>query len=186
MLPVLARAISIVGHPLAVLMAAFLLESWSRGASPGDLRSILVGTAVAGGAVIAYSWYRVRRGDGAHVDASNVGERRSFNRVLLGALGLSAAVAGQRDPLVGRQLALAAAIVGTGMLTAGLCKLSIHVGFAVFAALIALRVSVAAGVAFLLLAMAVTWSRLYLGRHVVRDVVAGAAAGLVAGAIAIL
>lgn len=101
MRPALARAVSIVGHPLVTLLAALLCKSWSRGATVRDLGSIVLGTAIAGGLVAAYSWYRVRRGDWAHVDASNVGERRSLNRVLFGVLALSAAAAAaaRADPL---------------------------------------------------------------------------------------
>src|SRR3546814_3323973 len=67
------------------------------------------------------------------------------------------------------------------MLSARWCKLSLHVAFAMYAAVLLVQLSWLACVAGIVFVAAVAWSRLVLDRHAPRDLVAGAIAGLLAG-----
>jgi membrane-associated phospholipid phosphatase len=174
----LARAVSILGHPLVLLpFSMLLLTSGSR-----TSWRLALGFAAFAVLVMAYSWWQVRRQRWAHVDASHRVERRALNRFLLVSLALAAPVAGfagMHEAALG--LGLSAAMVGTAMLTARCWKLSLHVAFAVFAAALLWRAGgwmVMAGLAF---AALVAWSRLKLARHAPRDLVAGALTGALAG-----
>ncbi|MEQ1514489.1 MAG: hypothetical protein ABL934_17670 [Lysobacteraceae bacterium] len=177
-----ARAISILGHPLLVLPAALILPAMLRDAGPATLRSILPGFTLFAALVLGWSWWQVRRGRWAHVDASRPSERLTLNRTLLVAIAIGTTVAWLRSPTPNLPLALA---LSTGILAIAIfavrwCKLSLHVAFAVYAAGLLWPIGIAAvgtGCAF---AGIVAWSRLQLSRHRPRDVVAGAIAGSMA------
>ena len=132
--------------------------------------------------VMGYSTWQVRRGTWAHVDASGQQERSALNRFLLVLLMLSALgawLARAAEPAIG--LAVSAAMVGTAMATSRWCKLSLHMAFVVFAAVLLGHAAWWLGLLGLLFAGAVWWSRLRLQRHVPRDLVAGALTGALAG-----
>lgn len=181
---ILARALSLLGHPLVTLAFAMLVLARAHGEGDVALGRIALGCASSAAIVVAYSWWRVRRGDWAHVDASQVAERKSFNRFLLVGLLVASVVTARGNGQVAVQLGLAAAIVGVAMATARFCKLSIHVAFDVYAAALATQASWLVGGVLFVLALAVLWSRLHLRRHLPRDVIAGFFTGGVAGAAA--
>jgi len=143
-----------------------------------------LGFAAFAGTVMAYSGWQVRRGRWSHVDASGRSERRSLNRFLLAALLVSTVLAFWLDlsTELTLGLALSAAMVAIALLTSRWCKLSLHMAFVVFAALLLLvNAPWWVGLAGLCFAAAVAWSRLALQRHVPRDLIAGALTGAVAG-----
>lgn len=179
----IARAFSIAGHPLLSLPAAALLLAAHRGADALRLSTLALAMAAVGIGVMGYSRWQVRRNRWRHVDASGHDERRGLNRFLLVLFAAAAMAAwwlsAQRELALG--LGLSALLVAAAVLTARWCKLSLHVAFALYAAMLLVQLSwlaCAAGIAF---AGAVAWSRLALARHVPRDLVAGALAGLLAG-----
>ncbi|HEU4408401.1 MAG TPA: hypothetical protein VFS43_24265 [Polyangiaceae bacterium] len=67
----LARALSIAGHPLLVLPAAVMAPLAARGQGLRRALPFALGFAAAGALVMGYSWWQVRRRRWAHVDASN-------------------------------------------------------------------------------------------------------------------
>jgi membrane-associated phospholipid phosphatase len=79
-------------------------------------------------------------------------------------------------------LALAGAMVTLALVLRQWLKLSLHVAFSVFAALVWVPAVMTTLVA-ILLAAGVAWSRLALGRHTWPDVWAGALVGGVAGGV---
>src|SRR5215217_2711780 len=87
----LARAISIVGHPVVVISVATLLTAWQHGTSAGELRQIGAALALLNAVMIGYTWHQVRAGRWVHVDASVRSERKSLN-AFLAALLVSSAV----------------------------------------------------------------------------------------------
>jgi hypothetical protein len=183
----LARAISILGHPMLVLPLVMLALA-AGGGSRGDALWMGMGFIVFAVVVMAYSKYKVRRGQWTHVDASNHHERKSLNRFLLVALLVSAilaAIARMPQELV-LGLSLSAAMVAVAMLTTQWCKLSLHMAFVVFACFLLYAVSWWAGLCGLVFAALVGWSRLRLQRHVVRDLVAGSCTGALAGIVFLL
>ena len=178
----LARAVSILGHPMLVLPVAALAVALARGQGREAVWMVL-GFALFAALVMSYSRWQVRRGRWTHVDASNKDERGSLNRFLVVALIVSAVLAlryGHNREL-GLGLGLSAAMVALAMLTARWWKLSLHLAFVVFASTLLWSVAPWAGLLGFACAAAVAWSRLRLQRHVPRDLVAGAATGLLAG-----
>ena len=177
-----ARVVSILGHPMLVLPLAALAVAVARGQGRAAVWMAL-GFALFAALVMSYSWWQVRRGRWAHVDASNKGERRSLNRFLVALLVVAAVLALRygHDRELGLGLGLSAAMIVVAMLTARWCKLSLHMAFVVFASSLLWSVAWWAGLAGFACAAAVAWSRLQLQRHVPRDLLAGAATGLLAG-----
>lgn len=164
--------------PLAAWLAA-------RASGSGGSSTLMVsaGIVVLGLVVLGYSAIRVRGGDWQHVDASGPIERRGLNIFLLGLFAGAGALAHWQvgySPMT-LALILSAAIILFALLAAGWCKLSLHVAFGSFATFV--PGSLAAGSGLAVLVIAVAWSRLILGRHVLSDILAGALAGIVAGVL---
>ena len=185
-----ARSVSILGHPLATLPAALALTTALQRHDPAGALRIAAGALAVGVVVMFASWRRVRSGRWAHVDASAPGERRDLNRGLLVGLSIAALVAWgvAHDTVTALALALGAALIALALLTARVWTLSLHVAFAVFAAVLLRPSGMMVLVAGLAFAALIGWSRLRLARHRPRDLVAGtlagAAAGLAHGALA--
>lgn len=182
-----ARIVSILGHPLLVLPAAVLLPSVLLPSAPQarnaqSLSAMTVGFAAFAALVMGWSWWQVRRGRWAHVDASGRDERNALNRGLLAMIIVGALLAWRALPQSDLffVLSFAAAIVATAILSARVCKLSLHFAFAVYAAGLLWplgKATVAAGFAF---AVLVAWSRLQLSRHRPHDLLVGGLVGLLA------
>jgi len=181
---VLARALSIVGHPILAMPASVLVLTLLRGEAQQAWAMAWAFASIAA-LVMAYSAWQVRCGQWAHVDASQHRERRTLNRFLLVVLAAGALVSLWSD--VSREfvlgLALSASMVLVALLTQRWCKLSLHVAFALFAALLLALAGMWPLIIGLAFALLVAWSRLHLQRHTLRDVVAGAAAGFMAGLV---
>lgn len=178
----IARAVSILGHPLLTLPTGLMLPAALRGGDPRTLQAAFAGFALFAALVMGWSWWQVRRGHWAHVDASRQSERRSLNRTLLVLIGLGALLAWRAlpSPDPGLALALSAGVVAVAMSTVQWCKLSLHIAFAVYATGLLWPLGPMAIAACCVFAAAIAWSRLRLSRHRPRDLLAGAAAGLLA------
>jgi membrane-associated phospholipid phosphatase len=178
-----ARAVSIVGHPVVLVLVAALISASAQGASHQQLR--LIGGALAMFAVIVvgFSWLQVRAGRWSHVDASVRNERNSLNVFLVTLCFLSSVLLWfmTRRPYMSVALALSGALILTALLSARWVKVSLHVAFAAFATALLWPIKLAF-VAGVLVTAAVMWSRLVLGRHVAADVMAGLLLGAAAGA----
>jgi len=178
----LARALSIFGHPVLVLPMAMLAIALAQ----GDRRTAAWSAAGLGAfaaLVMGFSWWQVRRGRWGHVDASARHERGALNRFLLVALAIGAVLVAWRgqQPALALGLALSALMILAALLTARWWTLSLHLAFAVFAALLLRELGTGWMLAALLFAAAVAWSRLALNRHAPRDLAAGAVVGAAAG-----
>lgn len=164
--------------PLAVPVAA------ARRDAPGSVLLLAATLAVGIAAGVgAYSWWQVRVGRWVHVDASLPHERRHLNLFVVGLLLAVAAglrLAGQPQVLV-IGLSLAAGIVAVSLALQRRLKVSMHAAFGAFAA--ALAWPGAAAAALGLLALAVGWSRLRLGRHDRAEVAVGLTLGIAAGIV---
>jgi membrane-associated phospholipid phosphatase len=181
----LARALSIVGHPFVFAPCAALLAMMA-GPAGGRL-------AAQGGLILAllvlgigvYSWLQVRSGRWQHVDASLPQERRSLNRVAFALMLLAALVAFTSDTLrpAGVGFALAAGLIALGWIGLPRFKLSLHVAFAAFGALLLWPRGVWAVALGLVFSVAIAWSRLMLQRHTAGEVWGGAVAGTLAGVV---
>ena len=179
----LARTVSILGHPMLVMPAAAWCAARESGIGAQAAFAIIAGLAVPGLLVLAYSAWCVGRGLWQHVDASAPVERAQLNRFLLGLFSLAAVLAVwlPAPPRLALAFALSAAIILLALGLSRWCKLSLHVAFTAFAALVPDKPVIMA--AFAVLGLAVAWSRLALGRHGWTDLGAGLLAGLGAGIV---
>lgn len=165
--------------PLAAAVSAAV-----RGAPAATVTRVVAAAAAIVTVVMAYSWAQVRAGRWAHVDASDRAERRSLNLVLAGIL----LVAGASGVLVGDHrstgiaLLVSGALVLLAMALSRHAKVSLHVTFACFGAVLCWP-HVPATIAGLLLAAAIGWSRLALRRHVPLEVALGAVSGVAGGLV---
>lgn len=177
-----ARAISIVGHPVIFVPVAALIAASSLGASPQQLRIIGGSILALGVVVLGYSGWQVRRGRWSHVDASARSERTSLNVFLAVLLLLSAALLWflTHRTYLPVALAMSSAIFVMALLLSSWVKVSLHAAFAAFATSLLWPIKLAFVIGVLATA-AVVWSRLVLGRHVAADIVAALVLGAVAG-----
>jgi hypothetical protein len=152
-------------------------------ASPAHIgRTALAISLVFAAAVLGYSLYKARRGDWAHIDASMPAERAQLNSRLGVGLLAAAGLLWLTGLHVGFPLVvgLAGLIVVAGHMLRWVARLSLHVGFAVFAAFLVWPNHTAA-VALALVAACVAWSRIALRRHVAADIILGTLVGAAAG-----
>lgn len=183
--PAIARAVSLLAHPLPVVTLT-LLMLLQRHAVPASVLWLAAGVSVALGVlVIALSRHHVRQGHWQHVDASQPTERRQLNRSLLVlfSLGTAASVIG-RSGLAAAVFAGALLIVLLAMAVQRWGKASLHMAFAVFAAVLLQPASPAAILAVVAALLAIGWSRLHLQRHVPIDLLLGATSGALAAVLA--
>ena len=177
-----ARAVSIIGHPVVLVPVAALIAASAQGASLQQMR--LIGGALLALVVVVlgFSWLQVRAGRWSHVDASVRNERTSLNVFLAVLCFLSAALLWflTRRPYMSVALALSGTLVVTALLMARWVKVSLHAAFAAFATALLWPINLAV-VGGVLVTAVVVWSRLVLGRHVVADVMAGLLLGAAAG-----
>ena len=179
-----AHLLSLAGHPAILTPSAAALAAVLGGAAPETTRTILFAAGAVAAAVTVYSLVQVRQGKWADADASVPEERSQLNLFLLPALAIASAWAfwsGQPAAL-SAGLGVAAAIVAAAMLTSRWLKLSLHVGFAVLASSLfwpeMFLVGIGLGISSL-----IAWSRLYLARHDLADILAGALAGALGGLV---
>jgi hypothetical protein len=178
----LARALSVLGHPALLMPLAASANAAKRAGSPGLVFTVGAVSVALALVVMLFSAWQVRAGRWHHVDASVPQERRHLNLLLCGLLfgGAALLLAGGVAPEVALGLGLGGVLVLLALLLQRWLKLSLHVAFAGYAAVLAWPAWgwVAAG---LVLVAAVAWSRLVLGRHRPPDVWAGALAGVLVG-----
>ncbi len=181
----LARWISILAHPFAMVGLMVGGAAAHRGAPEGLLHSLGLVALFTLAPVAILMLLQVRRGAWENVDASNARERP----ILYGVGG--AAVVGLllylrlRQPgsfLLRGATATLAMLIVCALLTRWQ-KVSLHLAFAALAAtsLLLLRSPLGWGVAAALPALA--WSRWALGRHRPLELVLGGAIGVVTGVL---
>jgi hypothetical protein len=175
----LARALSIVLHPFATMLA-FALLAGGAGGNRGE--ALLVAAAVIV-PVAALTAQRRRSGRWRTVDASERAERPALYAVAGVAAAVAAAAVLLRGGPSATRPALAVLLVfALGAAASPWVKASLHVAFATFAGAALLALGVRAGWVFLALSPPLAWSRLRLGRHTRAELAAGAAIGA-AGAL---
>ena len=179
-----ARAVSIIGHPAALMTLAAGVAAAGGDAAPRTILGIVLATAAVAAVVVVFTLLRTRSGKWAHVDASARHERADFNVFAVPLMFALAAAGHLLDaiPELVVALALSGLLVLGGHLLRHRVKASLHVGYALFAAGIAWP-NVPATAVLLVLAGLVAWSRLRLRRHTRADVLAGALLGAVCGVL---
>lgn len=177
-----ARTLSLIGHPAILTPVAAILSAMTKRAPTHALQLLVLVSLCLGVSVIVYSWIQVRTGRWRHVDASVPQERRQLLSVLLLLfLGVAAVlwVSGQPLRMIPGPTSCALMIL-LAWLFRGRLKVSLHASFAIFAAAL-LWPDMASTSVGLLLALAVSWSRLVLRRHTRQEVVFGLLSGGMTG-----
>jgi membrane-associated phospholipid phosphatase len=181
-----ARTISWIGHPLVFVTISVAIvvttQLASRAAIPilvALFLSVIVPTAIL---LVA----GVRSGRWQDADVSVREERKRFYpwAIPFSALGalitwlIRAPFFVVRGGLVTLALFVVAAITNFWL------KISLHTLFAAYCTVILFRISAVCGTIALILAVLVSWSRLFLSRHTLVEVVAGVGLGLGGGIVA--
>ena len=181
---VFAHAFSLAGHPAILTPVGAALAAASGDAPPELTRTVLLAAGGIAAAAAVFSLVQVWRGKWADADASKPEERSQLNLFLFPALALATAWAfwsGQPAALsIG--LGIAAALVAAAVLTSRWLKLSLHVGFAVLVASLFWPDMFLFGIG-LGFSCLIAWSRLYLARHDMADILAGGLAGALGGLV---
>jgi membrane-associated phospholipid phosphatase len=174
-----AMVLSIVGHPLIVMPLTVLIS----------VRQPFFRTLIYAGITILPLMFVIRRKVRAKEwtdhDVSEPRQRREFYWVLLVVLGGSIALFSlfgfPRPLIVGTAVSFGLLVLG--MVISLWSKISIHMMFCAYSAMILTRIGVAASIIALGLLLTLGWARVVLGRHTVPQVISGAAMGAIAGLV---
>jgi hypothetical protein len=179
----LARALSIIGHPVCVVPMASLLAIASHGLVWRAVWVTAIFFVSLSLIVLAFAWRQVRAGRWQDIDASNVTERRSLNYFLAIVLFTGAFISFRQSQPLGLTLGLlmSGGLVVLVMLLSRWVKVSLHVAYLVYSTAILWYSGVWFVAIGLCLATAVAWSRLELRRHALVEVVLGGIVGGIAG-----
>lgn len=128
----------------------------------------------------------VRTGRWQDADVSVREERRLFYpwAIPISALGVVTTWLIRAPSFVLRGGLVTLALFVVAAITNGRLKISLHTLFAFYCTVILFRIGFGCGIAALLLAILVFWSRLFLGRHTVAETLAGVVLGIAGGIVA--
>lgn len=171
-----ARAVSLLGHPALVSPAVVAWAAYASGLRGADLAWIVAVPAGLGALVLAWGAVNVRIGRWAHPDASAPGERADLNRGLL--IPLTCFLVSDAAPMLNPAVAGATGIILTAIACERRAKLSHHLAFCLYPAVLLAPGAPLAAAALGLLGAALAWSRLVLRRHAPRDLWLALAAAL--------
>jgi membrane-associated phospholipid phosphatase len=182
----IARLVSWIGHPLVFVSASVAAIVWFRLANRVGVSALgaLILAVVLPIAVLLFRG--VRSGRWSDADVSVHSERVRFYppAILLSTIGIATLLVLRSPwPLIRGALVTLLMLVMAALINR-LTKISLHTMFAFYCATILCGVGLVTGSIALCLAVAVLWSRLYLRRHHLRDVLLGAAMGSIGGVIA--
>jgi hypothetical protein len=173
--------ISLVGHPAIVVPFTVTLLSWQGGVS--SVSTLLVPIVALVLVVMVFSMWQVRRRKWDDIDASQPTERKTL-LLALGAclVGAALIVPSFRLPTgLGLGLLIASVQVIVAMISSRWLKISFHSAFNAFCSILLWPLGVGAVLLGLVWTVVVSWSRLTLNRHTIREVVVGGCLGSVSG-----
>ena len=181
----LARGVSWIGHPLVFISLAMLVVVALRVANRAGL-AVLLMLLVCVVIPMALLLFRgVRSGRWSDADVSVRTERTRFypRAIPISAVGVLALWLLRAPGFALRGAFVTLALLVVAALLNFRIKLSLHALFAFYSSVILFRVTTIAGAIALALALLVFWSRLYLQRHDLPEMLIGTLLG-VAGGIA--
>ena len=180
---VIARWISIVGHPFAMTMV-MVLGAALRFSTPREaFRTLLLVTLVAIVPVAALMVRQVRRGSWTNVDASDRAERPLLFAVGIAALAvlLGAVLVFRPGSFLIRGVAGVLIMLAVCAVATRWVKVSLHMAFGALATTTLLSLGSPAGWVLLAMMPALAWSRLALKRHSAAEVAIGLLVGIAFG-----
>jgi membrane-associated phospholipid phosphatase len=179
----IARIISIVGHPFVLIPAAVLIGTLSRFSIERAFGIVLSTIFLTVAPILFVIRQQVRAGNWSDADVSIHSERKSFYPVVIGIAAFASVMFWLLNfppsLLIGTVISLAMLVLA--MLINSRSKISLHLTFAAFCAVSLFAVSSYIGAGFIILAMAVGWSRIALGRHTPAQVLSGILLGAAGG-----
>ena len=185
MLRIFARAISWIGHPLIFIPISLVIVVSTR--LPPRVGLPILGAlfvcVIVPTAVLLFAG--VRSGRWRDADVSVREERRRFYpwAIPFSAIGtlaiwlMRAPTFILRGAIVTLALFVLAAIINLRL------KISLHILFAFYCAVVLLRLGAPFGVSACILAALVFWSRLFLGRHTLIEAITGGSLGVAGGIV---
>ncbi len=180
---VVARWVSIAGHPFAMTVVMVLGAALHFGTPREALRTLLIVVLIALVPIAALMIRQVRQGAWANVDASNHAERP-----LLFAVGIVALAALLGSVLVFRPGSFLIRGASGVLIMLAVCavatrwvKVSLHMAFGALATTTLLSLGSPVGWVLLAVMPALAWSRLALERHRPAEVAAGVLVGIAIG-----
>lgn len=179
-----ARLISIIGHPFTFIVLLLSLPFWRK----GDLKGLRIAGLVAVIGLVPLGLFmreRHRSGRWQTVDASAPADRPVAFLAIFAVLlpfTIYFHVVERSVVLVRGCLVLAGLMLVAAFLNRWI-KISGHVAFATFSAVVLARINIISGVAALLFLPVLAWSRVALVRHTCREVFVGLILGLAAGMV---
>ena len=183
----IARWISIVAHPFSLMLLVLGVGAVKLHGNAGGMRVLLLAIAIVVVPLWIFMWRKWRSGQWSTVDASVARERPpfyAFALLLVGLLTLLIGLTNGWTPLLRGCAAVAAMLVVAATLNRWI-KLSNHMAFAVFAAVVLSRLDWRLGLFLLLVLPLLAWSRRTLSRHTWREVLVGSVLGAITAAITI-
>ena len=184
----LARWISIAGHPFAVaaLLVGLAASRQRTAADATRLLLLVVGIIIL--PLFIYMWRKWRSGQWTTIDASRSTDRPPFYRTALLLIGLLTVLffaMSESAAMLRGCIAVAVLVLLLASLNRWI-KLSNHMAFAIFAAVLMTSFATKWALALAIFAPALAWSRLALGRHTVAEVLGGTLLGAVVGAVTLV
>lgn len=182
----IARLVSIVGHPFAMIVLLVLLLSWTmdRAAAWRITGFVAAMGLIPTGFLIWRSVSGRRQTTDAPVHKT---DRTILYFSLLAVLLLSSVYFQfvEHSAFLVRGSAITALMAGVAAVLNKWSRLSLHLAFAVFSGLILMRIYPGYGLPILIFAPLLAWSRLALLRHTLPEVVCGSVLGLGAAGLLI-
>jgi hypothetical protein len=184
---VLARCVSWIGHPLVFISLSVAIIIILRLANPAGLALLLTLLVTLILPMAFLLFWGARTGRWSDADVSIRSERvRFYPR----AISISAMAVIALWLLRAPAMALHGAVVTLFLLVVAALvnfriKLSLHALFAFYSAIILFVVHPVVGAIAFTLAFLVFWSRLYLGRHDLLEMLVGASLGLLGGLVTV-
>lgn len=180
-----ARIVSIIGHPFVLLPLTVVIAALKNASAE---RAFTIGGVTFLATVFPLLFIirrNVKAGKWSDHDVSEHAERGNFYAVVIPIVALSGLLFlildFPRPLLIGVGISLCLLI--TAMFINQWSKISLHLIFAFYCAVSLVAVGFWVGICFILLAVAVGWSRVTLKRHTSAQVVSGALLGAAAGIV---
>lgn len=178
-----AQIVSVIGHPFVLLPLTAVIATLQN-ASPW--RAFTIGTITVLATVFPLLFIirrRVKAGKWSDHDVSEHSQRNNFYTIAIIIVALSCVLFRfldfPRPLLLGMIISLVLLIIA--MIINLRSKISLHLIFASYCAVSLIAVGFWIGAGFILLAIAVAFSRVVLRRHTTAQVVSGASLGTTAG-----
>ena len=180
----IAKLISTLGHPFLTLpvFIVFLLFSIESVRQATYLSLLIIGGIFV--PIGISTLLGVRKGTYTNLDVSDQGQRQKWfiaTTVLLAIVTAVIWLTGQ-DRMLQVAVTCALMLLVIAQVVNTRIKASMHLAFHIFLSFLILHFNGVAGVAFLLFAPLLAWSRIHLKRHVWKEIVVGSILGAFFGA----